>query len=88
MSDAEFLTDDEHFHDLRKRCKRELYQRELLEAVMDASGSRRLISASCLRSFRVQVFRRLPLAAGRWLLAIDSLLPARSKKPVAIIAVL
>ena len=27
--------DDEHFHDLRKRCKRELHQRELLEAVVD-----------------------------------------------------
>ena len=26
--------DDEHFHDLRKRCKRELYQRELLETVL------------------------------------------------------
>ena len=27
--------DDEHFHELRKRCKREFYQRELLETIID-----------------------------------------------------
>jgi CHAD domain-containing protein len=61
--------DDEHFHDLRKRCKRELYQRELLEAVMDLPHRHRTarLDAVCESLGEQQdlaVLRRTIAAAG------------------------
>jgi CHAD domain-containing protein len=74
--------DDEHFHDLRKRCKRELYQRELLEAVMDLPHRHRTarLDAVCKSLGEQQdlaVLRRTIAAAGALTPELDERLSDR-----------
>jgi CHAD domain-containing protein len=74
--------DDEHFHDLRKRCKREFYQRELLEAVMDLPHPHRTahLDAVCDSLGEQQdlaVLRRAIAAAGALTPELDERLSER-----------